>query len=226
MIFWEGDKRGETDKKREKLSVSPLIQICPKHSFTHYLSLFPLCSASSRDRGLLSFDLVSHSETQYQTRYEQKWETRDCLSTDNSTMSTAVICVMLSTGVSRPISLWAASLPACCLSIRPKTLLRTAVFLFPLFRSLYQIGQSLCFTSGHLIHRALPSGWSLGHCQHPDVHTHIDIILDCRCPHVHCTSKEKYLCTLLRHISGVNAEAYPSNFVKHNQIIKDEITRY
>lgn len=124
--MWKRKARTNKNKEREAVSVSAhpelfevLIHMLPP-------SLFPLCSASSRDHGLPSFNLVSHSETQYQSRYEQKWETQDCLSTDN-----CVHCGYLchaNNWCSIAISFWVACLSACCLSIRPKTYLRTAVF--------------------------------------------------------------------------------------------------
>lgn len=108
------ERQGPEQKKRKKTCQCLLIQNCPKHSFTRSLFLFPpLCSPSSRNPGLPSFKLVSHSEAQYQSRYEAE---KHRIVFPQTIVSTAFICVMVSNGVSRPI----CEPPVCCLSIRLK----------------------------------------------------------------------------------------------------------
>ena len=140
-----GRQERKTDKKREKLSVSPLIQNCPKHSFT--LSLFLSLSLSFLFARPPPETVVLHHSTWFHTprtniKLDMNRNEKHGIVFPQTIVSTAVICVIPSTGVSRPISLWATSLPACCLSIRLRTLLRTAVFLFPLSCSLYQLRSS------------------------------------------------------------------------------------
>lgn len=102
-----------TEKKKENLSVSAHPEL--SEAFVHTLPFFspPLCSPSSRNPGLPSFKLVSHSEAQYQSRYEAE---KHRIVSPQTIVSTAFICVMVSNGVSRPI----CEPPVCCFSIRLK----------------------------------------------------------------------------------------------------------
>ena len=129
----------DKNEEREAVSVSAHPELSEVFIHTLPPSVFPLCSPSSRDGVLPSFDLVSHSETQY--RVDMKRNEKHGIVFPQTVVSAEVICVMLSTALSRPVSLCAclpACLPACRLSISLHTLLRTAVFLFFLF-PLYQI---------------------------------------------------------------------------------------
>lgn len=152
----------------------PLIQNCPKYSFTRSLPLSFLFARPPPET--VSF----HHSTWFHTprpniKVDMNRNEKHRIVFPQTIVSTAVICVMLSTGVSRPISLWAAFLPACCLSIRPSTLSTTAVFLS---LSLCTRGQSLCFSTGHLTCRVLPwwlITWSLSTPRCAHTHTRIQL---------------------------------------------------
>lgn len=117
MIFWERMRKRETGARTEKKERKP-VSVCSSRtvrSIRSHAPFFspPLCSPSSRNPGLPSFKLVSHSEAQYQSRYEAE---KHRIVFPQTIVSTAFICVMVSNGVSRPI----CEPPVCCLSIRLK----------------------------------------------------------------------------------------------------------
>lgn len=109
----ERDRGQNRKKERKPVSVCSSRTVRSIRSHARFFFFPPLCSPSSRNPGLPSFKLVSHSETQYQSRYEAE---KHRIVFPQTIVSTAFICVMVSNGVSRPI----CEPPVCCLSIRLK----------------------------------------------------------------------------------------------------------
>lgn len=144
----ERAREDDTDKKKEREAVSVCAHPELSEAFIHTLppSLsFPLTHPPPEA-------VVFHHSTCFHTpkpniKVDMKRNEKHSIVFPQTLVFATVICVMPSTGVSRPISLWAVCPPARCLSIRPKTLRRTAVFLL---RSL-STRQDSHFVSARLI---------------------------------------------------------------------------
>ena len=107
----ENERNRDQDRQKEQIEAVN-VSAHPEQFdiFVHTLSpsFCPLHSPSSRDRGFPSFNLVSHSKVQYQRRYVDRKEKHQSVFS-HTILSTAVISVMLSNGVSwliYPLAVW------------------------------------------------------------------------------------------------------------------------
>lgn len=189
---WERERVLQRKRTREKLSASLLIQNCPKHSFTLSRPLsFPFARPPP-ETVLLHHSTWFHTPRPNIKADMKRNEKHRIVFPQTSCVHCSYLCHAL---------WWCKwtyiSLAGCTLSFHQKTFQRTAVFLS---LPLHLTGQSLCFSSGHLTCRLLPSGWytwslSTPRCAHRRVKTRTSSLTADAC--IHTIESNKHICGCL-----------------------------